>query len=410
MVNEPENKAKEPEPPKIKAEDNPWYLLATLYGVPVHNDHEMQTKNRVAWNRFFAANLDYKTRTELIEENRDLAEELHPFRDDELQEIAMAFNERCKEFTHKPALPASNAPIDFSRVDFEHNAVFHSHLFSADAVFSGAIFSGRADFGDAVFTQGAFFDHRVTFFGEARFGGATFSHWASFGDATFSDLAFFVGTTFLDVTNFSNASFGGTCNFVNAEMRGETLFQDAKFDRRPPRFFGAKLHQGTVWRGIKPWPLPKDKKDAGAFIDAYACLKLEMDRLKKHEDELDFFALELQCRRVLLGARSLESWVIAIYGLISNYGRSYFKPFVALIVVAVMGAAFFWYFDARTVWEALGLGAANTFNVFGFRGDFNLAIETPFAWLKILAAFQTILGTILLFLIGLGIRNKFRMK
>jgi hypothetical protein len=30
--------------------------------------------------------------------------------------------------------------------------------------------------------------------------------------------------------------------------------------------------------------------------------------------------------------------------------------------------------------------------------------------LKILAAVQTILGTILLFLFGLGIRNKFRMK
>jgi hypothetical protein len=30
--------------------------------------------------------------------------------------------------------------------------------------------------------------------------------------------------------------------------------------------------------------------------------------------------------------------------------------------------------------------------------------------LKILAALQTIVGTILLFLFGLGIRNKFRMK
>jgi hypothetical protein len=30
--------------------------------------------------------------------------------------------------------------------------------------------------------------------------------------------------------------------------------------------------------------------------------------------------------------------------------------------------------------------------------------------LKILAAVQTVLGTILLFLFGLGVRNKFRMK
>jgi hypothetical protein len=36
--------------PKIKAEDNPWYLLATLYGVPEERDYELK-KNRAAWNR-----------------------------------------------------------------------------------------------------------------------------------------------------------------------------------------------------------------------------------------------------------------------------------------------------------------------------------------------------------------------
>jgi hypothetical protein len=84
-------------------------------------------------------------------------------------------------------------------------------------------------------------------------------------------------------------------------MKGETSFEGAIFDKEPPRFFGAKLHQGTVWRGIKWPPKPKDKDTVGSYLDAYACLKLEMDRLKKHEDELDFFALELQSRRVLLG-------------------------------------------------------------------------------------------------------------
>src|ERR1700741_1829299 len=34
---------------KIKAHDNPWYLLATLYDVPGFLDHELQVKNRAAW-------------------------------------------------------------------------------------------------------------------------------------------------------------------------------------------------------------------------------------------------------------------------------------------------------------------------------------------------------------------------
>jgi hypothetical protein len=49
-------------------------------------------------------------------------------------------------------------------------------------------------------------------------------------------------------------------------------------------------------------------------------------------------------------------------------------------------------------------------HVFGFHKVFDLSIATPFALLEVLNATQTILGTILLFLVGLGIRNRFRMK
>ena len=53
-------------------------------------------RNRVAWNRYFAANLDEETRTKLIEEKRHPAEELRPFSPEELQEVAAAFAERRK--------------------------------------------------------------------------------------------------------------------------------------------------------------------------------------------------------------------------------------------------------------------------------------------------------------------------
>src|SRR5207249_4851112 len=97
-------------------------------------------------------------------------------------------------------------------------------------------------------------------------------------------------------------------------------------------------------------------------------------------------------------------------GVLSDYGRSYFRPLVAIFIVSVIGAGAFWYFDARTFGQATGLSAANTLNVFGFRRDFGLSIDTPLACLVVFSAVQTILGTILLFLVGLGIRNKFRMR
>ncbi|MGH6837807.1 MAG: hypothetical protein ACREDT_03220 [Methylocella sp.] len=98
---ESESKAGESEPPKTKAEDNPWYLLATLYGEPEKMEdreliNELRNKNRVAWNRYFAGNLDEETRTKIIEEMRHPAEELTPFSAEELPEVATAFAQRCK--------------------------------------------------------------------------------------------------------------------------------------------------------------------------------------------------------------------------------------------------------------------------------------------------------------------------
>ncbi|PZR86516.1 MAG: hypothetical protein DLM68_09635 [Hyphomicrobiales bacterium] len=155
---------------------------------------------------------------------------------------------------------------------------------------------------------------------------------------------------------------------------------------------------------------PNDKDEAGRFIDAYASLKLEMDRLKKHEDELDFFALEMQSRRVLKGPWHGQR--ICLYGILSNYGRSYVRPLLAILAVIAVGVGAFWYFGALTPWQSLGLSATNTFNVFGFRKDFIASsVTSGFSpWLEVVSALQTVLGTILLFLFGLGIRNKFRMK
>src|SRR5215471_12831341 len=140
---------------------------------------------------------------------------------------------------------------------------------------------------------------------------------------------------------------------------------------------------------------------------AYERLKLEMDRLKKHEDELDFFALELQSRKVLEGGIA-----IAIYGLLCNYGRSYFLPLGWLLVTIVVGAALFLsHFGLSKYPQAIGLSLANTFGVLGFRKDFidPNTIESLSRILKVVSAAQTVAG-MLLFCFGLAVRNRFRMK
>jgi hypothetical protein len=62
--------------------------------------------------------------------------------------------------------------------------------------------------------------------------------------------------------------------------------------------------------------------------------------------------------------------------------------------------------------QAIGLSFANTFGVLDIRKDFidpDVLQNLP-GWLKVVSAIQTIFGIVLLFLFGLGIRNRFRMK
>jgi hypothetical protein len=99
--------------------------------------------------------------------------------------------------------------------------------------------------------------------------------------------------------------------------------------------------------------------------------------------------------------------------LLSDYGRSYARPLYALFAVAAVGTLLLLLSGAVAPWQSLGLSAANTLNVIGFRKDFfepAMIAHLP-AGLEVVAAIQTILfGTILLFLLGLGVRNRFRMK
>jgi hypothetical protein len=192
-----------------------------------------------------------------------------------------------------------NRATFFRRADFKKNAIF-----CAQAHFLYANFAGFSNFADA------------TFFGPFDFQGANFSSVADLGGVTFAKDVSFDEVIFSREVSFARATFCKSTSFVNTEMNGETSFEGAKFLTEPPKFFGAKLHQGTVWRGVKPWPVPKKTDNPGPFIDAYACLKLEMDRLKKHEDELHFFALELQSRRIEQGL--VWGLPIALYGFLSE--------------------------------------------------------------------------------------------
>jgi len=61
---------------------------------------------------------------------------------------------------------------------------------------------------------------------------------------------------------------------------------------------------------------------------------------------------------------------------------------------------------------SLALSLANTFGLLGLRREFFPAsVITDLPWiLKLVAGIQTIAGGVLFFLLGLGLRNRFRMR
>jgi len=450
--------------PKRKAEDCPWYLLATLYGVAGSRDKELQAKNRMAWNRFMATGLSANIRAELTNEGRHSKEELTAFVPAEVAVLEIAFANRRGPASSVPFPQGSE--IDFSNLEFEVPFQAQGFLFAGSAHFCGANFSDEAAFDDASFLDFTVFDD-ATFSGYVRFNGAGFFHYAGFKRATFADEAAFEGatfsgdggferasflddagferTTFFHSARFDGATFSGDASFdcatvhgeirfINSEMKSETSFEAVTFKVSPPLFFGAKLHEGTVWYRVKWPPCPLDPDVAAKFVNAYERLKLEMDRLKKHEDELDFFALEMQSRWVLYRdwlmvseatlfgtairlpvrvPRPSAGLPIALYGILCNYGRSYVRPICGLLVTVATGAVLLWpHFGFSKFDKAIGLSLANTFGVLGFRKDFVSpeAIRELSDFLAVIAGLQTVAGAILLFFLGLALRNRFRMR
>jgi len=121
-----ESEDAEKKPLKIKAEDNPWYLLATLDD-PNLASYEL-------WNYYFTASPD---------------EDWTSFKE--------GFAKRCAGKNLE--LPDREADIDFSNIEFDHDVSFRGFVFTKFVNFEGTTFSGRASFGEDPFhlTSGVVF-------------------------------------------------------------------------------------------------------------------------------------------------------------------------------------------------------------------------------------------------------------
>ncbi len=305
---------------------------------------------------------------------------------------------------------------DFRKASFEihdassGDATFQNATSSGDATFQNATFSGNALFQNASFSRGTTFQNAK--FQKTDFEHAAFSGDAAFRSTSFSGDASFQNAAFSGSASFQNATFSGDANFSDATFKGPTTLVQTGFENWPPKFFNAALHEDTDFTDVG-WPaVPKNPKDATNHRRRYERLKQLMDSQKKFFDEHRFHRLELRCREVEDGWRSFSGVGSRLFRYVSDYGWSIGRPLCGLTITFLCGGWGLIRFDPELeLGRALGLSFSNTFSLLGLGRTFfqeELTGLTPTS--EIVSGVQFFLGPLFLFLLGLALRNRFRIR
>jgi Pentapeptide repeats (9 copies) len=201
-----------PEMPELKpANENPWYVLATLHGEQLdgagwyNHDSELHARNRLDWNKWAAEALSENQRNALLaRKGKDgsaiySTDELTPHYGDAKREFVEKWCAECLKRGCSSGSPYPARPT----INFEHAT------FSDDVSIKNASFIGTADFIYAIFIRRIRFDS-TTFSGYTSFFGAKFSDsdYICFEDDKFTN-AKFTNVTFANVAYFESATFSG---------------------------------------------------------------------------------------------------------------------------------------------------------------------------------------------------------
>lgn len=431
---------------KTPANENVWYLLATAYGETrdkhsrgnlAWNDYNNQdtnkltTDNKRIWNGWAGTNLSEGTKKNWIKKfghkdrHKDTGiksigiEIFDPWTDEEKSVVKRRFESAGKTFSDVPKAPTSRERVAFRNVSFPTLLDMGQYFLDMGVIATGAVFNGNVilihtNLGASSFKNATF--HRTAYFDGARIGiGST------------GDSANFEGAIFQGQAHFKGAKLSAA-KFSRAEFKEPVDFEGAYFCAEPP-IFNIKKLDGSINFPLNynNWPnvdYLKDKRE-GTFPrtwrNAYRTLAAMANDNMLPDEEGFFIRQEFRCKRAVeksAGGRILF-WY---YSFFSDYGQSVSRPLLALLFLWALGAAAFTGYLCCPVaplhdiygpiCAGIGTSISNVFPLFGLRGPFidsETAAKLPMS-LKYLSALQTVLSLPLLFLFGLGVRNRFRLR
>lgn len=413
------------------AAQNPWYLLATVAGEQEGNrppDMHLHARNRRFWNGWMCQGMEETARAALAEDLDLPVEELAPLDADEMLKVHARLRQAFPHVTPENAIPQRCPEINLSEVCFLNPSVFEKFYFAKSAdftsthfaqlsMFIAAHFASNAEFANTHFNLTADF-RNVQFDGKANFITAYFAVLAIFANAHFVGAAFFVRTEFAGYAFFANAHFTQSADFSDGTFKAATIFIGARFETRVPEFYQREMHQNTTFSDDRSlWPAVTDE-NADDSKQAYT--RLRQIAAGNHNPDLEHFFLrqEMRCKQHL--ARRFDKWFFGAYALFSDYGISVVRPVAGLALVLAIGTlAIGWHLwvleqegDAIiALRQALGISLGNILPFLGIvpRIFPEFHASAPW-WLNAMAVFQSLAGIVLLFFLGLGLRNRFRLR
>jgi uncharacterized protein YjbI with pentapeptide repeats len=317
----------------------------------------------------------------------------------------------------------SKAMIFFCRATFEHGVHFRVsefHQLDLEGAQIRESFLSAPEIPNAVHRwpfvnlrnarfEGFFLMRKCSLNG-ANFAGSVFDSECSFESCEFARGVDFTGTKFRAPTSFENSTFLSSSSFKDA------VFEFA------PNFHNAHLHQGTTFSPAHHFPtLFRDIKSPNA-AEYYRTLKLAMNKQQALNEEAGFFLLEMRSR-----AHSepfLRRVFHTMYDVLSAYGQSVRRPLIWFLVINIgFGMLYSWLAGLGWGWWqwsprllSLTLNGSVPF-VGGLRSPEISSTGAPplFAGFELVVVqiglvIQTTLSTVLLFLVGLGLRNMFKIR
>ena len=340
---------------------------------------------------------------------------------------------------------------DFERATFKSSVAFFKATFMGDANFLSATFKGNGHFLMATFMGIADF-LSATFKGYADFESVTFDRSVQFRSATFKSDAIFINVAFKDsiafygvevtkTLNLSRAHFNESLNARAAQFKGPAFFAHIDF-QRPPDFTSSSFAHSPSFLGATfAYPLSDHRFKWLWGICAvedghehYRRLKQLAAEAHDYETELRLFALETKAKRsyVLTFGNPwhlLSLLLNYLYEWFSDFGQSVMRPgiwlgltfAIALYLFAALAGSLGWPWALPgAVWVAAAV------NLLPFAGQAVIGREImreglcpapadaqDWGCLQALYAISAVEGLfalIFLFLIGLGLRNRFRIK